>query len=566
MPISHAPVNAACASSDARITLPQLCCSKGDLMRSLLLAAAAFVIAAPALAQSVDRNVVNQIIDQGINHSEVMPTAEYLSDVIGSRVTNSPGMRKAEEWTQSRFKAWGLTNVHKEGFDFGRGWWIERSSVRMVGPRPLQLTAIPIAWTPGTSGPLTAPVIVAPIGKESDFAKWKGKLSGKIVMLTLPGTGNEPSTPPFQRYSGEELARLDQFQQPRYDPEGADRRMKRLDFAKKLDAFLKAEGALAWVQKSRLDGKLIHGEGYLFGKGDTPALPGVEIAAEDYRRLARLAKIGMAPTLEIDSKVHFEDGDTQAYNIIAEIPGSDPKAGYVMAGAHLDSWHAADGAADNGAGTAMIMEAARIIAATGIKPKRTIRFALWAGEEQGLLGSLAYVEQHLATRGSPSDAKTTGMKRFYGWNDRWPITPKPGYAELAAYFNIDNGSGKLRGIYAENNPAVVPIFREWLAPFASMGASTVAIQKTGGTDHVFLQAIGLQGFQFIQDPLDYFPRIHHTSADTFDHLKGDDMRQASTILASFLVNAANADKPLPKPPLPTKPAVTDPYAVNNDDD
>ena len=566
MPISHGRVNAACARPDARITLPQHCCLKGDLMRSLLLAAAAIVIAAPALAQSVDRTVVNQIIDQGINHSEVMPTAEYLSDVIGSRVTNSPGMRKAEEWTQSRFKAWGLTNVHKEGFDFGRGWWIERSSVRMVAPRPLQLTAIPIAWTPGTNGPLSAPVIVAPISKEADFAKWKGKLAGKIVMLTLPGTGDEPANPPFKRYTGEDLAKLDQFQQPRYDPEGADRRLKRLDYAKKLDAFLKAEGAVAWVQKSRLDGKLVHGEGYLFGKGDTPALPGVEIAAEDYRRLARLAKIGMAPTLEIDSKVHFEDGDTQAYNIIAEIPGSDPKAGYVMAGAHLDSWHAADGAADNGAGTAMIMEAARIIAATGIKPKRTIRFALWAGEEQGLLGSLAYVEEHLATRGSPSDPKQTGMKRYYGWNDRWPITPKPGYSELAAYFNIDNGSGKLRGIYAENNAAVVPIFREWLAPFASMGASTVAIQKTGGTDHVFLQAIGLQGFQFIQDPLDYFPRVHHTSVDTFDHLKGDDMRQASTILASFLVNAANADKPLPKPPLPTKPAVTDPYAVTNDDD
>ncbi len=566
MPICAPAVNAACAWPDARITLPQLCCSKGDLMRSLLLAAAAIVIAAPALAQSVDRNAVNQIIDQGINHSEVMPTAQHLSDVIGSRVTNSPGMRKAEEWTQSRFKAWGLANVHKEGFEFGRGWEVERSSVRMVGPRPLQLTAIPIAWTPGTNGPLTAPIIVAPIAKLSDFDKWKGKLSGKIVMLTLPGTGDEPATPPFKRYTGEDLAKLDQFQQPRYDPEGADRRLKRLDFAKKLDAFLKAEGALAWVQKSRLDGKLVHGEGYLFGTDETPSLPGVEIAAEDYRRLARLAKAGMNPTIEIDTKIRFDDSDTKAYNIIAEIPGTDPKAGYVMAGAHLDSWHAADGAADNGAGTAMIMEAARIIAATGIRPKRTIRFALWAGEEQGLLGSLAYVEQHLATRGSPSDPKATGLKRFYGWNDRWPITTKPGYNELAAYFNIDNGSGKLRGIYAENNPAVVPIFREWLAPFGPMGATTVAIQKTGGTDHVFLQAIGLQGFQFIQDPLDYFPRVHHTSVDTFDHLKGDDMRQASTILASFLVNAANADKPLPKPPLPTKPAVTDPYAYNNDDD
>lgn len=566
MPMCGDAVNAACAGARARITMAQLCCLKGIMMRSMLLAAAATIVAVPAHAQSVDRTIVNRIIDEGINHSQVMPTAQHLSDVIGSRVTNSPGMRQAEEWTQAKFKAWGLSNVHKEGFDFGRGWSVERASVRMVAPRPLQLTAIPIAWTPGTNGPLTAPVIVAPITKLSDFAKWKGKLSGKIVMLTLPGTGNEPSTAPFKRYTGEELARFDQFQQPNYDPETADRRLKRLDFAQKLDAFLKAEGALAWVQKSRLDGMLVHGEGYLFGKGDTPSLPGIELAAEDYRRLARLFKAGMNPSLEIDTKIRFDDSDTKAYNIIAEIPGTDPNAGYVMAGAHLDSWHAADGAADNGAGTAMIMEAARIIAATGIKPKRTIRFALWAGEEQGLLGSLAYIEQHLATRGTGTDPKATGLKRFYGWNDRWPITTKPEYDQLAAYFNIDNGSGKLRGIYAENNPAVVPIFREWLSPFAPMGASAVVIQKTGGTDHVFLQAIGLQGFQFIQDPLDYFPRIHHTSADTYDHLKGDDMRQGSTVLASVLVSAANADKPLPKPPLPTKPAVTDPFAITADED
>lgn len=538
-------------------------------MRAILLAATAALVVAvavPVLAQSVDRSAVARIIDEGINHSEVVPTAAYLADVIGPRLTNSPGMRRAEEWTQSRFKAWGLVNVHKEGFDFGRGWWIERSSVRMIAPRPIQLTAIPIAWTPATNGPLTAPVIVAPISKLADFDKWKGKLAGKIVMITLPDTGSEPRTAPFQRYSGEDIAGLDRFQQPRYDPEAADRRVRRLDFAKKLDAFLKSEGALGWAQQARTDGKLVHGEGYLFGKGDTPALPGVEIAAEDYRRLARLAKAGMNPTIEIDSLVHFEDGDAQAYNIIAEIPGSDPKAGYVMAGAHLDSWVAGDGAADNGAGSAMIMEAARIIAATGIKPRRTIRFALWAGEEQGLLGSLAYIEQHLATRGSPSDPKQTGLARFFGWGNRWPINPKPGYGDLAAYFNIDNGSGKLRGIYAENNTAVVPIFREWLSPFASMGATSVVIQKTGGTDHVFMQAIGLPGFQFVQDPLDYDARVHHTSIDTFDHLKGDDMRQASTILASFLVNAANAEKPLPRSGVPTKPAVTDPYVYRNDDD
>ncbi|OYY67709.1 M20/M25/M40 family metallo-hydrolase [Sphingomonas sp. 28-63-12] len=538
------------------------------MRRSFVFAAALIStpMAVPALAQSVDRTAVAQIIDEGINHSQVMVTAEYLSDVIGARLTNSPSMRQAEDWTQARFKQWGLSNVHKEGFEFGRGWSIEHSSVRMITPRAIQLTAIPIAWTPSTPGPVAAPAIVAPISKERDFDKWRGQLKGKIVLLTRPNNGSEPGTAPFRRYSSEDIAKFDSFQQPVYDPETADRRMKRLDFAKKLDAFLKAEGAVAYANQARADGKLVHGEGYLFGVGETPQVPGVEIAAEDYRRLARLIKAGMTPTIEIDTKVAYDDSDTKAYNIIAEIPGSDPKAGYVMAGAHLDSWVAGDGATDNGAGTAMIMEAARILKTTGIRPKRTIRFALWVGEEQGILGSLAYVEQHLATRGSPNDPPQTGLARFYGWANRWPITPKPGYGELAAYFNLDNGSGKIRGIYAENNPAVVPIFRDWLAPFAAMGATNVVFQKTGGTDHVFLQAAGLQGFQFIQDPLDYFPRTHHTSLDTFDHLKGDDMRQASTILASFLLNAANADKALPKPPLPTKPVVTDPYAYTNDDD
>ncbi|MES3095562.1 M20/M25/M40 family metallo-hydrolase [Sphingomonas aerolata] len=514
-----------------------------------------------------DQPMVNRIIDEGTNHSQVMVTVQHLTDVIGPRLTNSPSMRTAEAWTQRRFADWGLTNVHKEGFAFGRGWSIERSSVRMTTPRVVQLTAIPIAWTPGTNGTaLSAPVIVAPMARERDFAKWRGKLSGRIVMLTRPGTGDEPAEPAFKRLSGEDIARLDRFQQPNYDPDAADRRMKRLDFSKKLDAFLKGEGAVATATMAYHDGKLVSGEGYLFGAGDTPALPGVQIAAEDYRRLARLAKAGPAPTLEIVSDVRFDDSDAQAYNIIADIPGTDPKAGYVMAGAHLDSWVAADGAADNAAGSAMIMEAARILAATGVRPKRTIRFALWSGEEQGILGSMAYVTRHLATRGSPNDPPQTGMQSYYGFSQKWPITPLPGHADLAAYFNIDNGSGKLRGLYAETNPAVVPIFRDWLSPFASMGASNVVLRPTGGTDHVFLQQVGVPGFQFIQDPLDYGSRIHHTSADTFDHLKADDMRQASIVLASVLLSAANADKALPRTPLPTTPVVTDPYGYSDDDD
>lgn len=538
-------------------------------MRRSLFAAAAFAaIASTALvATAQDRGAaVNKIIDEGTNHSQVMVTLQYLSDVIGPRLTNSPGMRQAEAWTQSQFNGWGLKNVHKEAFDFGRGWTIERSSVRMVAPRPVQLVAIPIAWTPGTRGTLTAPVIVAPMSKEADFAKWKGQLAGKIVMVSLPEAAKDATDPTFKRLTSEDLAKLDQFQQPVNDPEAADRRMKRLDFAKKLDDFLKAEGALAYATKSGRDGKLVSGEGYVFGTQDTQALPGVQIAQEDYLRLARLAKSGTAPTLEITTDVRFDDSDAKAYNVIAEIPGSDPKAGYVMAGAHLDSWVAGDGAADNGAGSAMVMEAARILSATGAKPKRTIRFALWAGEEQGLLGSIAYVEQHLATRGSPSDPALTGMKRYFGWANRWPITLQPGHAQLSAYFNIDNGSGKLRGLYAERNPAVVPIFKEWLAPFASMGATTVVVRPTGSTDHVFMQAVGIPGFQFIQDPLDYDSRVHHSSIDTFDHLKADDLRQGSMVLAGVLLAAADAATPLPRPPVPTKPVATDPFSYSKDED
>lgn len=536
--------------------------------RCSLLAAAALAIAVPAAAKTTEGAPATadtaRIIDQGINHSQVMVTAEYMDDVIGPRLTNSPNMRKAEAWTQEMFRQWGLTNVHKEGFEFGRGWWIERSSVRMLTPRPIQLTAIPVAWTPPTNGPLSAPIIVAPITKEADFAKWKGKLAGRIVLITQPDNGSEPKEAPFQRLTSEDIAKLDEFEQPRYNPDVPDRWQKRIQFLGKLDAFLKAEGAVAWARKSYRDGKLVHGEGYTFGKGETPTLPGVEIAAEDYRRLARLAKAGMDPRLEIDSVVHFDDSDSRAYNIIAEIPGTDPRAGYVMAGAHLDSWVAGDGAADNGAGSAVVMEAARIIKASGIKPRRTIRFALWVGEEQGLLGSMAYIDQHLATRGGAGDQQREDAHHF-SWEYRWPITAGPEWGQLAAYFNLDNGSGRVRGVYAENNPAVAPIFRDWLSPFASMGASSVVIQKTGGTDHEFMQEVGIPGFQFIQDPLDYETRVHHSNIDTFDHLKGDDLRQASTIMASFLVNAANADKALPRPPLPTKPAVTDPFAYTKDD-
>ena len=308
---------------------------------------------------------------------------------------------------------------------------------------------------------------------------------------------------------------------------------------------------------STRNGKLVHGQNSQFQVGATPPLPGFEIAAEDYRRLARLAKMGIAPSVELNSDVIYDDSDTKAYNIVADIPGTDAKAGYVMAGAHMDSWAMGDGAADNGAGMAMVMEAARIIKASGIKTRRAIRFALWSGEEQGLLGSMAYVENHIASR--PVDPSLSGVGRYMGWSKAFPIKPGADHAKLAAYFNLDNGSGRIRGIYTQGNTAVVPIFREWLAPFNSFGATKVATGRTGSTDHVFFDAVGIPAFQFIQDPLDYGSNVHHTDVDTFDHLKSEDMRQGAIILAAFLVNAANAPEPLPRVPMATEPKPSDEF-------
>jgi carboxypeptidase Q len=532
-------------------------------MRRMFVALCLVFVARAGHAQQADD--LNRIIDQGLNHSQVMQTAEYLMDRIGGRLTNSPQMRQAEAWTQGQFKSWGLKNVRKEGFAFGRGWSITSSSVRMVAPRILPLTAIPVAWTPATAGTISAPIVVAPMRRERDFDAWRGKLGGKIVLVSLPNDGDEPGEAPFKRLSGEDVAKLDRYRQPDYDPDGIERRIKRMSFGKKLDAFLKAEGALAWVRMSYRDGKLLHGEGYTYRAGETPALPGVELAAEDYRRLARLARTGATPKLEINSNVQFDDSDGKAYNILAEIPGAEPNAGYVMAGAHLDSWVAGDGAADNGAGTAAVMEAARILSSLGVRPKRTIRFALWAGEEQGLLGSLAYTEKYLATR-APAPGPETPIEQMQRWRYRFPVTPLPGHKDLVAYFNIDNGSGKVHGLHAEGNVAAVPLLREWLQPFASMGAASVVATPTGGTDHVFMQAVGIPGYQFIQDPLDYNSRVHHSSVDTFDHLKAQDLRQASVVLAGLLFEAANSARTLPRMPVPTRGTPTEPFRYDDPDD
>jgi carboxypeptidase Q len=512
------------------------------------------LIVASASAQDKEIAV---ILDQGLNHSQVMQIAQELEDGIGGRLTNSPSMRKAEKWAMDKFTSWGLKNVRRDAFAFGRGWSFDNARMTMVAPRRIPMRVIPVAWTPPTNGVLHGEVVVAPLKSERDFEKWHGKLGAKIVLISMPGTGSEPAMPAFRRYGNEDLAKMDTYDLPDYDPENIEKRLRDIQFATKIDEFLKSEGAIAWGKISYRDGGLVHGEGYRYQVGKSPELPGFEIAAEDYRRLARIAKVGPPPVVEVMSDARYDDSDINAYNIIAEIPGTDSKAGYLMAGAHLDSWIAGDGAADNGAGSAMVMEAARILASIGVRPKRTIRFALWAAEEQGLLGSLAYVEKYLASRPAPS--RSGNGPANIGWAHRYPVTKKPGYDDLVAYFNIDNGSGKLRGIYAENNVLAVPLLREWLSPFSSLGAGTVVMKQTSGTDHVFMQDVGIPGFQFIQDPLDYGSRLHHSNLDTFDHLKADDMRQGATVLAGVLLQAAESEKILPHEPIPTEEQPTDPF-------
>jgi hypothetical protein len=530
-----------------------------SLFAAALLGSAMPIVA--AAAPDGDSAAIARIIDEGMNRSEAMTTASALMDRIGPRLTNSENHRKAQGWAMDLFRQRGLANVHVEPFDFGVGWNLDSYSVAMITPRALPLTAIPVAWSPGTSGTVQAPVVIAPMSREEHFAEWKGRLAGKIVLVSLPGQTSESKEPVFQRYTDAEIAELDTYTKPVFDPDAAALQVKNRRFFGKLAAFLKAEGALAVVKMSYRDGKLVHGEGYDFQPGQTLALPAVELAQEDYRKLVRLAKTGAAPEIAITVAARYDESNLKAENVVAEIPGSDPKAGYVMAGAHFDSWIAGDGANDNGAGSVTVLEAARLISRLGIKPKRTIRFVLWSGEEQGLLGSRAYIDQHYASR--PVDPSLKGIDSYIAWRNAFPITPKPEYSQLKAYFNMDNGSGRFRGIYSEGNLGADKLLKEWLSPFDMLGADKLVVSKTGGTDHVFLQAIGLPGYQFIQDPLDYDSRVHHSNLDTVDHMRAEDMRQAAVVMAGMLWQAANSDKELPRAVLPTQPAPTDPFKVRD---
>ncbi|HEX4965968.1 MAG TPA: M20/M25/M40 family metallo-hydrolase [Thermoanaerobaculia bacterium] len=510
----------------------------------------------PAWAQEpVDLGMVNRIREEGFHRSQVMDTAYHLTEVLGPRLTGSPELKAANDWTRQQFEKWGLVNAHLESYPFGRGWSYSAVQVRMLAPRTVPLFALPKAWSPGTNGPLKGEAMKVEIKSEKDFDRYRGKLAGKILLTEDPDKFEEPENPAFKRYSATDLEKLAGYRIPNDDTRAERRKrgIERTKFRKAFNEFLEKEKAAATVDPSGLTNGIIRvSSGGSYMPGEDVGLPAVVMAAEHYNQLLRLLDNGEKVQLEIDVAARYHDDDPNAYNTVAEIPGTDKKDEIVMAGAHLDSWHAGTGATDNGAGSVVVMEAARILKALGVKPRRTIRFALWTGEEQGLIGSRMYVKQHFATRPENKDPKEKDLPEFFR-TDTWPLQLKPEHAKVAAYFNLDNGTGKVRGIYIEENAAVRPIFEAWLAPLNDLGVTTITPQPTGGTDHMSFDRVGLPGFQFIQDEMDYESRTHHTNLDTYDHLKRDDLMQASVVMASFLYNAAMRPEPLPRKPLPQEP-------------
>lgn len=510
-------------------------------------------------AEPVDLEVVTQIRDEGFRRSQVMETVTYLSDVLGPRLTGSPQYEKAAEWTRDTLAEWGLKNAHLEAFDFGRGWSFRRASVHLVEPRAMPLPALPRAWTLGTEGPARGQVMRVSLESEEDLQKQHGKLKGKILLLDPPvdvltDLGTDPLV---ERYDSSDLSELESFEIPEVsDPKKKlEERSKRFKLREKARQFLIDEGVLATIEaSSRLGGVLRVTGGGSREMKEPKGVTGLIMGAEAYNSLVRMTEAADAEVeLEIEVEAQFHEENPSAHNVLAEIPGRDPRAGVVMVGAHLDSWHTGTGATDNAAGCAVVMEAVRILQALDLQPRRTLRIALWGGEEQGLLGSRAYVAEHFGNRPLPTDPTERDLPEWMWSSEGRPLRTKPEHRELSAYFNLDNGGGRIRGIYAEGNSAAAAIFQAWLSPFHDLGAETVTLNSTGATDHVPFDRVGLPGFQFIQDGLSYRARTHHSYLDVVDYLYPDDLKQSAVILASFLYHAAERMEPLPRKPLREEP-------------
>jgi carboxypeptidase Q len=503
--------------------------------------------------EKVDLETISRIRYEGFHDSKVMEFASGLMDSIGERLTGSPNMKRANEWTRDQLTAMGLSNAHLEPWGpFGRGWANQYVNARMTAPDVVPLLVYAKAWTPGTSGAVTGKCIRANIEKKEDFDKYKGKLAGMIV-ITGPDAEVKPITEaPYKRLTDDELAKTGEYEIPgERPPFRMSEMMRRRQFQKDLNQFYADEKVLAVIDHSRGTaggGTVFVQSGGSYKPGETTTVPQLTMASEHWSRIARLLQQKKDVTLELNVTNTFYDDDLMQYDTIAEIPGTDKKDEVVMLGAHLDSWHAGTGATDNGAGTIVMMEAVRILKALDIKPRRTIRIGLWSGEEEGLLGSQGYVEQHFGSRPPMDDPNMKGMPTLLR-REAGPVTVKPEQAKISAYFNVDNGTGKIRGVYQQENAAVAPIFESWMRPFKDLGMTTLSMRNTGGTDHLSFDAVGIPGFQFIQDPIEYETRTHHSNMDVYDRLQPEDLKQISVIVASFVYDAAMRDQMLPRKPI-----------------
>ncbi|MBA3439891.1 MAG: M20/M25/M40 family metallo-hydrolase, partial [Pyrinomonadaceae bacterium] len=501
-------------------------------------------LTAAASTSAVDpSDPVERIKDEGLNRSQVMPTLSYLTDVIGPRLTASPNMKRANEWTRDKLTEWGMQNAHLEAWGpFGRGWTLKSFSAQVTEPQNIPLIAYPKAWSPGTNGPLTGEVIYVDAKTEADLQKYKGKLRGAIVLTGPVRELKAHFQPQGTRLTEKELLELADAPEPGTRQNRRYQRMLSQIAALKFEPtklqFLIDEGAALLIDPSRAgDGGTIFVQSAtvpqpfsieaVMGARLTPwakdapkFVPQIVMATEHYNRLVRMIQQNQKLKMTVDLAVQFHDEDLMGYNTIAEIPGTDLREEVVMLGGHMDSWHSGTGATDNAAGCAVTMEAMRIIKALNLQPRRTIRIALWSGEEQGLFGSRAYVAEHFGTL---SDGSTAAAMAAMMGGRQQKVTPKPAHERFSAYFNLDNGTGKIRGVYLQGNEAVRPIFRQWLQPFRDMGASTLSISDTGGTDHLAFDAVGLPGFQFIQDEIEYESRTHHSNQDVYDRIQSDDM-------------------------------------------
>jgi len=524
-------------------------------------------------APALDPNdPIARIREEGLKRSQVMQTLSYLTDVIGPRLTGSPNLKRANEWTRDQLAKWGLQNAHLESWGpFGRGWVLKDFSAEVIEPQTIPLIAYPKAWSPGANIPL-GEVVYLDAKDEKDLSRFKGQLKGKIVLLGLMREVQAHFDAQGTRLTDQQLLSLADAGGPGGPGPLANPRLqefiKSRIFAAKALQFISTEGAALLVFPSQGDGGTIFVDGAfvphdldmsspmaamrsLFFEGPQPydanvksVVPQIVLSIEQYNRLIRMIQAGEKVRLKVSLGTQFTTGDLMAYNTIAEIPGSDKADEIVMVGGHMDSWHSATGATDNGAGVAAAMEAVRIIQALGLKPRRTIRIGLWSGEEQGLFGSRAYVAQHF---GTPADnSKDASFMRMVMGGMAPKITRGAEYDKLSAYYNLDNGTGKIRGVYLQGNEAVRPIFRQWLQPFRDLEVSTLTAENTGGTDHLSFDEIGLPGFQFIQDEIEYDSRTHHSNQDVFDRIQADDMKQAATIMAAFLYNTAMRDEKLPR--------------------